>query len=118
MKNKFLKTWAMLPDYASKNENKKIAKLKDTKTHTTHILTSDVPNHHVSFKFHPPVTPLTDMMETREQTQANCSFHDEQAGILDINGLMQERRNSSALAMELCLFCANLSIYNIMIAQF
>ena len=29
----------------------------------------------------------------------------------NFNGLVQERRNSSALAMELCLRCTNPSIY-------
>ena len=32
--------------------------------------------------------------------------------LLNIDGLVQERRNSSALAMELCLSCTNPSIYD------
>ena len=36
----------------------------------------------------------------------------------DMNGLVQERRNSSALAMELRLSCTNPSIYNIALRFF
>ena len=32
--------------------------------------------------------------------------------VIHIDGLVQERRNSSALAVELCLSCINLSIYS------
>ena len=32
----------------------------------------------------------------------------ETGGVFYIDGLVQERRNSSALAMELCLSCTNL----------
>ena len=36
---------------------------------------------------------------------------------LHIDGLVQERRNSSALAMELCLFCTNPSICKLLTAM-
>ena len=51
------------------------------------------------------------MISTDLKTKINLytnninSFH-------NINGLVQERRNSSALAMELHLFCTNPSIWN------
>ena len=37
----------------------------------------------------------------------NKNTHQKQHNVTEFDGLVQERRNSSALAMELCLSCTN-----------
>ena len=45
------------------------------------------------------------------QVSARNLHSDNQMFVLNIDGLVQERRNSCALAMELCLLCINPPIY-------